>query len=248
MNAVNPGEASASFSKGMFALLDRVEYRRMKSQEDFDDVRALRSLSYHFKPLIVSAKFGDLIDDDDFADYSTVIGVYIDEKLVSTVRLHHVTADRPNGPALEYFPEIAKKILGANESYIDPSRFATDPNLSWQYPMLPFLTLRPAAMASLYFNVDYCMTCTRSDTASFYKRSFGSKEFAPAKPFPKVVVPIALLGARIVDIRERLETRFPFFKSQHWEQKMMFAPESELYFPPVNILPSARYANRPLPA
>lgn len=243
MNAVDWGQSRSAFAKSMFSLLDRVEYRRMTSQEDFDEVRALRSLSYHFKPLIVSAKFGDLIDDDDFAEYSTVVGVYIDEKLVSTVRLHHVTADRPNGPTLEYFPEIAERLLSANESYIDPSRFATDPNLSWQYPMLPFLTLRPAAMASLYFCVDYCMTCTRSDTASFYKRSFGSQEFAPAKVFPKVVVPIALLGARIADIRERLETRFPFFKSQHWEQKMMFAPEAELSYPPVNILPSARYAN-----
>ncbi len=87
------------------------------------------------------------------------------------------------------------------------------------------------------------MTFVRADAASFYRRSFASVDFAPPQSVRGFAVPMMLLGARISDIRERIETRFPFFKSQHWEQKMMFAPEAELSYPPVNILPSARYAN-----
>ncbi len=234
----------AAFSSSIFSLLERVEYRRIQSAEDFQVVGNLRNISYQSKQFIDLSSFGALIDEEDFSDYCHVVGVYIDEQLVSTIRLHLVTPDNRNGPTFEYFPDVANKILDSRHSYIDPSRFASDPLMLWQYPTIPLLTLRAAAMASIYFNVDHCMSCVRADSTSFYRRSFGSSELASSRDIAGFTVPLAVMGARIADIRERLETRFPFFKSQPYEQRMMFGKIDDLAYPPVNILPSAKYANQ----
>jgi hypothetical protein len=243
MNAVDSGQSNKSFLGSMFNLLDRVEYRRIFSQEDFAAVGKLRDTSYNSRDFIDAERFGSFVDEYDRADDCYVIGVYIDEFLTSTVRLHVASAAHLHGPTASYFPERAAQLTENGNCYVDPSRFAADHQMLWQYPAIPFLTLRVAAMASEYFNASHCMTFVRSDAASFYRRSFGSVDMEPPQQVRGFTVPMMLLGARIDDIRARLETRMPFFKSQSWEQKMMFVPREQLNYPPVNILPSARYAN-----
>ena len=139
---------------------------------------------------------------------------------------------------------ILNPMLDAGMTFIDPARFASDPLMMWEYPAIPYLTLRIAAMASVHFDVDMCLSCVNKEVSSFYTRSFGSSEIAQPRTLAGVTHPIALYGAKIADIRERLETRFPFFKSQPYEQRMMFGKIEDLTYPPLNILPSAKYANQ----
>jgi hypothetical protein len=243
MNAMDTGQSRSAFASSIYSLLDRVEYRRVASPEDFSAIGNLREISYRSREFIDHDSFGSLMDSDDYSPDCSVIGVYIDEMLVSTIRLHIVDSGHRHGPSLKYFPVEAGDILDNGGSYIDPSRFASDPMQIWTYPAIPFLTLRIVAMATEYFNSQYFLNCVRADNASFYRRSFGSTEFAAPRSFEHVKVPLMLLGARTQEVRERLASRFPFFLSQPYEQRMMFAPESELNYPPMNILPSAKYAN-----
>jgi hypothetical protein len=243
MNAMDTGQSRSAFASSIYSLLDRVEYRRVASPDDFAAVGSLREISYKSREFIDPESFGGLIDADDYSPHCSVIGVYIDEILVSTIRLHVVNSNHRHGPSLKYFPSESGKILDEGGSYIDPSRFASDPMQMWTYPAIPFLTLRIVAMATEYFNSDYFLNCVRADNASFYRRSFGSTEFAAPRDIQSFKVPLMLLGARTQEVRERLASRFPFFLSQPYEQRMMFAPESELNYPPMNILPSAKYAN-----
>jgi hypothetical protein len=243
MNTANSGQTNRAFLGSMFNLLDRVEYRRMTSAEDIAAIEKLRRESYNNREFIDAENFGSFIDEHDRSEDCYVIGVYIEESLISTVRLHVVSARHLHGPTASYFPARAAQLVEGGKCYIDPSRFAADHHMLWQYPAIPFLTLRVAAMASEYFDAANCMTFVRADAASFYRRSFGAVDMEPPQSVRGFAVPMMLLGARIDDIRSRLETRLPFFKSQLWEQKMMFAPSDELNYPPVNILPSARYAN-----
>ncbi len=243
MNTANSGQSNRAFLGSMFNLLDRVEYRRMTSAEDMAAVETLRRASYSNREFIDAENFGSFIDEHDRSEDCYVVGVYIDEALISTVRLHVASSKHLHGPTAAYFPARAGQLVLDGNCYIDPSRFAADHQMLWQYPAIPFLTLRVAAMGSEYFNASHCMTVVTADTASFYRRSFGSVDMEPPQAVRGFTVPLTLLGARIDDIRARLETRLPFFKSQHWEQKMMFAPRDQLNYPPVNIVPSARYAN-----
>lgn len=244
MNAIAGREIHTHFSRGLFSLLERVEYRRIVSPEDFDAVGKLRALSYRQQNVLENCTSSSLIDDIDFHPNAFVIGVYIDEVLVSTLRIHHVDAENRAGISMTHFSDVLNPMLDAGVTFVDPARFASDPILMWEYPAIPYLTLRIAAMASVYFNVDQCLSCVNKGISSFYSRSFGSIEIAPARKLDGVTYPFTLYGAKIADIRERLETRFPFFKSQPYEQRMMFGKIEDLAYPPLNILPSAKYANQ----
>ena len=244
MNAITGRDVHSHFTRGLFTLLERVEYRRIVSPEDFDAVGKLRAVSYNQQNVLENCTASKLIDDIDFHPNAFVIGVYIDEVLASTLRIHHVTAEYRAGISMTHFSDVLDPMLDAGVTFVDPARFASDPLLMWEYPAIPYLTLRIAAMASVYFDVDMCLSCVNKEVSSFYSRSFGSSEIAAARKLEGVTYPFTLYGARIADIRERLETRFPFFKSQPYEQRMMFGKIDDLAYPPLNILPSAKYANQ----
>lgn len=240
MNAFSGSQLHSSFAQGILALLDRVEYRRIRTPEEFEEIGLMRQRAYQAKEFIDSGEFGAFVDTYDEAPDCHTIGVYIDEKLASTIRLHVASREHLHGPTATYFPERAQWLIKDGGCYIDPSRFAADHTMMWDFPAIPFLTLRLAAIASEYFNANYCMSFVRSDIASFYRRSFGSVDMEPPQHVQGFTVPMMLLGARIEDIRERIETRLPFFQSTGLERKMLFAPEKELHFPPLSIHASAR--------
>jgi hypothetical protein len=244
MNYMSPRPSSGGFTDSIFALLDRVEYRRIVTTVDFDEVSRLRQTSYESKVFIDNDNFGTFVDASDFGKDCYVIGVYIDEQLISTVRLHVVSMQHFHGPSVSLFPKITQELLSAGHTLIDPSRFATDPVALWQFPTLPFLTLRAAAMATEFFDADYCMSVVRADSSSFYKRCFGAKDMSSPQIVPGYSVPLTILASKTADIREKIATRYPFFQSEPYERRMMFAPQEELTYPSLNILPSAKYAHR----
>lgn len=243
MNAMDWGQSKRAFAGSIFSLLDRVEYRRIVEPEDFADIARLREQAYNSRTFIEADKFGPLIDEYDRMKDCYVIGVYVDEKLASTVRIHVVSEEHLHGPVASYFPNRARELVAGGKRYIDPSRFAADGQATWDYPLLPFITLRAVSMAHTYFETNNIAKVVRADTASFYKRSFGSVEVEPAQPVAHFTVPLVMLVATEAETRYRLETRYRFFRSLHSEQRMMFAPESDLLFPSLTILPSARLAN-----
>lgn len=242
MNAVDWGQSRRAFASSIFSLLDRVEYRRITDAEDFNDVAQLRQQAYNSRAFIESEKFGPLIDEYDRMDDCYVIGVYLDEKLTSTVRIHVVSEGHVHGPVAAYFPHRVPELVAGGKRYIDPSRFAADGQALWDYPLLPFITLRAVSMAHMYFEAANIAKVVRADTASFYKRSFGSVEVEPAQMIDQFKVPLAMLVATDEEVRHRLNTRYRFFNSLLSEQRMMFASEAELGFAPLNIIPTARFA------
>jgi hypothetical protein len=241
MNAVDWGQSRRAFASSIFSLLERVEYRRITDAEDFNDVALLREQAYNSRTFIESDKFGPLVDEYDRMKDCYVIGVYLDEKLTSTVRIHVVSEDHIHGPVASYFPHRARELVEGGKRYIDPSRFAADGQALWDYPLLPFITLRAVSMAHMYFEAANIAQVVRADSASFYKRSFGSVEVEPAQMIDHFKVPLVMLVATDEEARHRLDTRYRFFKSMPSEQRMMFASEAELGFTPLNIIPTARF-------
>ncbi len=79
-----------SFSEKLMLLLDRVEYRRVETGEDMEDIARLRYKAYKAVNLM-ELTGSTLIDALDFDSHAYVFGIYLDENLVSTVRVHHVT-------------------------------------------------------------------------------------------------------------------------------------------------------------
>ncbi|WP_420961194.1 N-acyl amino acid synthase FeeM domain-containing protein [Brucella sp. IR073] len=231
----------SNFAQQLLNFLDRVEYRRIVSAEDFEEIGQLRYRSYMTNKLLDDEFGGAIIDDLDRDSHAYVYGVYIDQQLVSTLRIHHITPEHRIGTSFKLFPEVLGPMLDKGMSFVDPTRFASEPALLSEYPAIPYLTLRIAAMASEYFAADFCLASVKPEHAAFYKRIFGSQPMAEAREHDGINVRIGLGGAPIRAIRDMVAIRYPFFKSQPHERRSMFASVEEGGLVPLTILPTAKY-------
>lgn len=231
----------SNFARNVMDLLARTEYRRAEGGEDLEAIYRLRYKSYVASGMVSPNRDRVVADKFDELPNAMCFGIHVDGELVSTLRLHHVTSEHSASPSSKVFSDILQPRIDAGETFIDPSRFAADPDMTSQYPYLPYVTLRLAAMACVYFEPDYCLSTVRPDHAPFYRRVFGSRPVADLRPFPDLNYEVVLFQAHYSSVATGIGQRYPFFKSSPFEQRMMFgkAPDGDLA--PLTILPTARY-------
>ena len=229
------------FSASVMRFLESIEYRRVDNADDLEDVARIRYKAFTMVGL--APQNGELlIDDLDFKPNAHVMGIFFDEQLVSTIRVHHVTSAQRDSVAVSHFPDVMNPLLDAGQTFIDPVRFAADPDIMREYPALPYLTLRVATMATDYFHTDYCLSVIKPNHRAFYKRIFNSHPLVEPRYFAKYDSNIELHASNAHVELQKIYDRFPFFNSQLCERRLMFAPRQELYMPPLTIRPTARYA------
>ena len=231
--------ATSQFALTLIDLLDRVRYRRVSPQDQLDPVYRLRYEAYRredFIPINAQEITKDAFDE---APNCHCFGVYIDDRLVSSIRLHIVTAEEPTSPSRGIWPEVLGPIIESGGSYVDPSRFTADHDASLAYPALPYLTLRMAVMACEYFETSYCISSVRPEHGPFYRRIFGLEQMAGLGTWGELTFPVYLFGARVPVIYDRIMTRFPFFMSTAEERETLFGTGEA-----TAIAPSARQAHR----
>ncbi|MDL2399332.1 N-acyl amino acid synthase FeeM domain-containing protein [Rhizobium mayense] len=229
-----------SFAGKLMEVLDHVEYRRIESSEDMEDVARLRYKAYKAHSVLpVAAK--TMIDAIDFDEQAYIFGVYYYEELVSTVRVHHVTPDHRVCQSTGIFPDEIHAFLDAGMTLIDPARFAIDPDFELEMPALPYLTLRPAIVGAIYFDADRVMQHIRPAHAAFYKRVFYADTIVPPRMTETYGFELTLLASRSKEIRGKLMQRYPFFDSEPYERRMMFSRDVDGTLP-LTILPTARLA------
>jgi hypothetical protein len=164
-------------------------------------------------------------------------GVHIDGELVSSIRLHHVSAKHPFGPSMKSCPDVLEPLLARGETFIDPSRFTADYEASLAYPALPFLTLRIAVMATWHFRVKYCLSTVRPEHAAFYRRVFNSTRLADARYYHGLSFPMEMWACDCPVVYPNLVKRYPFFDSTEEERRRLFSPPHQS---PLWIRPTAR--------
>ena len=235
--------ATNRFSDKLLELLDRVEYRRVETGEDMEEVARIRFKAYKMAD-ILPLKGNTLIDDIDFDSHAYVFGIYYEERLISTVRLHHVTPEHRVSSSGSIFPNEINAFLDAGMSLIDPVRLAADPLVLREMPAIPYLTLRIATMATDYFAVDRCLQLVKPQHAAFYKRVFDADTIVePQKDCGDYNIDLTLMATRTKETLPPLYQRFPFFKSEPYERRMMFARGGDMPFSPLTVRPTARRAH-----
>lgn len=219
--------------------MEDVEYRRVESIEDLEEVASLRRRAY--EPVgLAPDKHSIMIDDEDFAENAHVIGVYYLEQLVVTMRIHHVTSRHHDGLAMKQFPEVVGPMLDAGMSVIDPLKFAADPVLIKEFPGLAYLTIRTALMASEYYQADHLLAIIRANHRAFYRRFLNFSPLAEPKWNDYLSCDLDIYGGHIKQTLPSIKKRYPFFNSTAFEQKRMFAPLSEINLPPLSIIPQVQ--------
>jgi hypothetical protein len=211
------------FAGALLDVLDRVSYAQVEPGVVEDPIYKLRYRAYTREGFMDHNPEEICVDDLDAEPNGMSFGVFIDDELVSSIRLHHLTEKTRRSPSMKVCPDILEPMLDQGMSFIDPSRFTADHEASLAYPALPFLTLRMAAMASVHFNASQCLALVRPEHGAFYKRIFGSEPLCSARTYPGLHFPVCLFGASVDMIRSRVAQRFPFFLSTAEERDALFS-------------------------
>lgn len=239
--AVDMGSGGSSFSKNVAALLERVEYRRCESGEDLEAIYRLRYRAYRANGFVPES--ADRITTDPFDDTpnSYRFGVFIENELVSTVRIHHVTPEEPFAPIMSSFEDVLAPRLARGETFINPTLLAADPQAAVIYRALPYVTLRLAVIANSYFDTTSCICVIREEHTAFYRRVFGAVQVGEPRTYPPFTVPVMLYDANCAINMPRTLERFPFFRSKPVEQRLLFDKAEGREASPLTVLPTAKY-------
>lgn len=231
----------SSFSRNVSALLERVEYRRCESGEDLEAIYRLRYKAYRqngFIPESSSRMTSDALDD---TPNCYRFGVFVDDALVCTLRIHHLTPGEPYGPAMKTFGDVLGPRLQRGESFINPTLLAAESDFISLHRALPYVTLRLGLLASIRFDATACIGVIREEHTAFYRRTFGAVQLGTPREYPPFTVPVMLYDANCEANREWILRRFPFFRSTPVERRMLFETPGRGELAPLTILPTAKY-------
>ena len=231
----------AAFPRSVSALLERTEYRRCESGEDLEAIYRLRYKAYKAYGLVGEAENERICDAMDDTPNSYRFGVFIDGELVSTVRLHHITAAEPWGPVMRVYSDMLEPRLAAGETFVNPGQFTADPSVAGSFRLLPYLTLRLAVIANTYFDSTSCVCLIRDEHVAFYKRIFGSAQVGLARPYPPFTVPVMLYESNCEENMAKTVARYPFFRSTFAERRLLFQRPDAGELTPLTVLPTAKY-------
>ncbi|WFU71768.1 hypothetical protein [Bradyrhizobium sp. CB2312] len=209
-------------------LFDRVDYRLIETPEERDAVYEMRYRAYLHGGLISPSDSHRIVDVYDESPNAWIFGIYLDGELCSSLRLHVLTSEQRMSYTSELFGDVLHPRLDRGEVFVDPARFAADPEKSQRFHELPYLTLRLAYLACDHFKADLGLAMVRTDHQAFYRRVFLHETLTEPRPFPgwhsRQVV---LMASDFAKLRERVLTRFPIMRSSAFERRMLFDRASQ---------------------
>lgn len=223
------------FDVGLGELLARTRCRAVRGAE-FEAVCRLRYEAYRREGTLPDNAPVPFCDRYDELPNATTFAFYIDERLVSSIRIHVGNRDNPEIPALQVFADHLDPLIAAGETLIDPTRFVIDFDSSRLYPKIPYLVLRVAHLAGIWSDADRLLATVRKEHEAFYRRFSGHRLLCPARPYPSLKKPVSLMMLDHRAERARLAARHPYFASSYDEKAALFggiAPAGALLYPPL---------------
>jgi hypothetical protein len=213
------------FLDRVFRLLERVEYRRAETLADKQEIYRLRHAAYTRSGAVTLGPSGMFHDADDETHNAWLVGVFIDDELASSVRLHVSASPAAPLPVVKAFPDEVMPLLRAGRTVIDGTRFVSELGFSQRHSELPFLTLRATFMASEFFDADYITVACQVEHQAFYRRMFGGVPWSGLQPYPLFHRPLVLIGHDRSSKAFAFE-RCPFFASTALEREAVFKRSS----------------------
>jgi len=165
----DPVAPEGSFYDQVVRLLDRIEYRRADSAAEREALFRLRYQAYVRDGTIATNGEGMFSDPYDDRGNVYLFGLYLDGVLASSLRLHIGSAENPDFPSREVFPDFLQPEFDAGKVIVDPTRFVVDDGLARLHRALPYATLRLCGMAQ---SISAPTTCSRP-CGSSTRRSIG---------------------------------------------------------------------------
>lgn len=203
-------------------LLERTTYRRADTKYELESIRRLRYDAYLKEGAIHANDQRQLIDAFDQGDNVYNIGVYVDGELTSALRLHPLKKAEQKSPAFETFKDVLGSEIAAGKIVLDPNRFVVNYNLARVHQYLPYVTLRPTYLASIYFQANLVTMTCRAEHQAFYMRGFEARRAAAPRPYPTLTKPLGLLLTNFDRDAQSILERHPYWNSSAAEREALF--------------------------
>jgi hypothetical protein len=224
---MNAHQRVPTFNEKLAQSLANVTYRVARTEAEREAIFSLRYRGYLRDGGIGPNAEERFSDAWDAVDNALLMGMYVGDRLASTVRFH---MNRPPGarfPAMDTFGDVLEPYIASGKSIIDPTRFVIDPDLAHLGPELPYLTLRMIALASEHFCADLVLATIRAEHLIMYKRVVGHRPISEPRAYPLLARKIVCTMAEIDHMRATAYGRHPFLDSTPEERERIFgAPVS----------------------
>jgi N-acyl amino acid synthase FeeM len=199
----------------------RVTCKLARSYVERDAIFKLRYRSYFRAGLISENSFGRYIEPADHVANAYLMGLYVDRRLVSSLRLQIGTPTNPTF-SLELFPHVLEPLLRSNKTVVDMSCVAADGELSRPHVWLPYLFLRSWVLAAEHFRADYITAAMRPQHQIFYKRTLDCGLHSELRQPPHQLTTVGLVTLNFATSVERLYENLPFLRSTPSERQQLF--------------------------
>ena len=202
--------------------LPEIEYGLAISPAEQNEVFKLRYKAYlraHSIDPDPSERFTDYYDR---MENCHIFGVYADDELLSSIRIHVISKEHRKGVAVDVYPDILHPLIDQGNVIIDPTRFVCDQAAKRKYPELAFVTLRIPSMASLAFEADYCLATVRESHRSFYEHIFEAKVLSEPRPYPGLRQRLCLMQVDIGKVRDQLMSHHSAYHTTVEDWRMLF--------------------------
>jgi hypothetical protein len=221
-----------SFSDRVAALLDRLDCRLADNEEERDAIFRLRYQAYLREGAIAPNSSERFCDAYDELENARIFGLYIDDELASSIRIHVTSPEHSDFPSHSVFADLLDAERRAGKVIVDPTRFVTNRRLSQLHPGLPYATLRLCWLAAEHFRAEHFLVAIRAEHQAFYRRTFQHRLICEPRPYPLLAKPISLMTVDFRDVADKVHQRYPFFRSTYFERRMLFEPHFRLPAPP----------------
>ncbi|MFD0935402.1 N-acyl amino acid synthase FeeM domain-containing protein [Methylobacterium trifolii] len=158
-------------------------------------------------------------DHHDELPNAKIVGVYVDGALAASIRVHVVSINNTNSPAVEAFGDLINPYLSEGSIIIDPNRFVSDHSLARRTPDLPYATLRIPFMAAKYYGAQIATATVRKEHQAFYRRVLHYTVASEPRHYPTLIKPLSLMIVKFKDEEARVLKRYPFL-AEYYRHEM----------------------------
>jgi hypothetical protein len=217
--------AASRFSDRVLRFLERVEHRVARTPAEKEAVYRLRYEAYIRNGLVEPRADGRLYDERyDEAPDAWITTTFIDGELAATTRVNLGADEDAILPAFAVYPDVIAPYLRAGRVIVESTRTAARLDLAGRFPELPYITLRPAYLASQHFDADFVVATTRAEHMAFFRRVFRFEPWSEPRDYPNFKAKVACLGSDVRAGKERVEARYPFLRSTAAEREALLGP------------------------
>jgi hypothetical protein len=204
----------------------RLTYKLAQTYVERDAIFKHRYKCFLRAGLISSNSFERHIEAADHETNSYLIGLYIDRKLISSLRIQVVGAAHPNSVSVGVFPEILRPLIESDKSVVDMSCVATDGELAQPYRLMPYVILRSWIVAAEHFHTDYIAAAVQPQHQLFHLRVLKCEPFSERRSLPGHSASVSLITLNFLTSAERLYKDLPFLRSTASERQHLFEKEA----------------------